>query len=153
MEMEDYFNPTNPNDVDNLDVSNALTNALREDKGLNIISRMVPNKYGDMVRKNIRVFTSNGTGTKIRDAETGEYFQNKVGSNDEELFYKVALATGECKTGSNVLFYCSPQHYMNHLHCEETPENIDAWERRRNARLDIINAKRNHSVINSIVVK
>jgi hypothetical protein len=135
MYQEDYFNPTDPNEYDNH--KDALAKALREDRGLNTLTRKVKMDSGMIKNKRIRVFTSSGVGTRIRDAETGEYYPNKIGSKDEDLFFKVAIATGECTSanGSNTLFYCSPQHYENHLHTTVDPERIVAWEDKRDARL------------------
>ena len=142
MYQEDYFNPANSNDYDNDDEAiktpeDAIAKALREDRGLNTLTRKVQLDSGKIKNKRIRVFTSSGVGTKIRDAETGEYYPNKVGSKDEDLFFKVAIATGECNNanGSNTLFYCSPQHYENHLYTDLDPERIAVWEAKRDDRL------------------
>ena len=135
MYQEDYFNPADPNEYDNQE--DAFAKALREDRGLNTLTRKVQMDSGKIKNKRIRVFTSSGVGTRIRDAETGEYYPNKVGSKDEDLFFKVAIATGECTSanGSNTLFYCSPQHYENHLYSTVDPERIALWEDNRDARL------------------
>ena len=135
MYQEDYFNPADPNEYDNQE--DAVAKALREDRGLNTLTRKVQMDSGKIKNKRIRVFTSSGVGTRIRDAETGEYYPNKVGSKDEDLFFKVAIATGECNSanGSNTLFYCSPQHYENHLYSTVDPERIALWEDKRDARL------------------
>ena len=135
MYQEDYFNPADPNEYDNQE--DAVAKALREDRGLNTLTRKVQMDSGKIKIKRIRVFTSSGVGTRIRDAETGEYYPNKVGSKDEDLFFKVAIATGECNSanGSNTLFYCSPQHYENHLYSTVDPERIALWEDKRDARL------------------
>jgi hypothetical protein len=138
MYQEDYFNPADSNDYDENDVTeDAITKALRQDKGLNTLTRKVRLDSGKIKNKRIRVFTSGGTGTRIRDAETGEYYPNKVGSKDEDLFFKVSIATGECNSanGSNILFYCSPQHYENHLYADVEQEHIAAWDLKRDARL------------------
>jgi hypothetical protein len=109
----------------------------RMDKGYNSIYIKVQRKDGRLKNQKIDIYTSSGIGNRIRDAETGQYFPNIVGSKDEDLFFKVALATGECKSknGSNTLFYSSPQHYANHLHCDVIPEIVSVWEEKRNARL------------------
>jgi hypothetical protein len=145
MYEEDYFNPVDPNDSD-LDQNNneAVTKALLEDRGLNVISRVVKLDNGRIKNKRIRVYSSTGVGSRIRDAETGDYYPNKVGSKDEDLFFKVSMATGECRSanGSNILFYCSPQHYQNHLYSEVDPKIISAWEMRRDLRLKEMNQER-----------
>lgn len=107
------------------------------DRGYNAIYRKVLRKDGKLKNKKFDVYTTGGSGNRIRDAETGEYFPNIVGSKDEDLFFKVGLSTGECKSanGSSTLFYLSPQHYMNHLYCEVSPDTVTAWEEKRNNRL------------------
>jgi hypothetical protein len=152
MYQEDYFNPADPNEYDNHE--DAVTKALREDKGLNTLTRKVQMDSGKIKNKRIRVFTSGGTGTRIRDAETGEYYSNKVGSKDEDLFFKVAIATGECTSanGSNTLFYCSPQHYENHLYSSVHPERVASWEEKRDARLKELK-KENKPKMETIAVK
>lgn len=137
MYQEDYYNPTDPNDYDD-DVEKIFEKSKKLDKGYNVVYRKVlNNKNGKWQDKKISVYTSSGVGTRIRDAESGEYFPNYVGTKDEDLFFKVSLSTGECKSanGSNTLFYISPQHHMNHLHCEISPDIIEKWEEKRNTRL------------------
>jgi hypothetical protein len=92
---------------------------------------------GSLKRSKIDVYTSGFIGSRIRNAETGEYFKHLVGSLDENLYFKVALTSDECKTknGSNMLFYISPDHCMRHLYCEITDENVEKWEVKRKNRL------------------
>ncbi len=92
-------------------------------------------------RKKINIYTSSGYGNFIRDAETGIYYKNKVGTLDEDLFFKVNFATGELKSSndSNTIFYISPYNYMNHLMCEVSQNIINNWETRRDARLKQLN--------------
>lgn len=154
MYQEDYLNPTGNNDYDNNVNEDAIANNLKHDKGLNTLTIKVRSGNGKFKNKRVKVFTSSGVGTKIRDAETGEFYPNKVGSNDEDLFFKVAIATGECTSAnvSNTLFYLSPQHYENHLYTDVHPERIVLWEEKRDARLKVIN-KEIVPKINAIVVK
>jgi hypothetical protein len=106
------------------------------DKGHNVIYRSIPNKNGQMKMLPVNVYTSGGTGSQIRDAETGEYYSNMVGNADEDLFFKVVLATGECKSknGSTTLFYLSPRHYMSHQNCQVSEEDVQRWQEKRDAR-------------------
>lgn len=140
MYQEDYFNPANPNDYNDDEYGQSLDirkQLLREDKGLNTLTRKVKMNNGEIKNKRIKVFTSGGVGTRIRDAETGEYYPNKIGSKDEDLFFKVIISTGECNSvnGSNKLFYFSPQHYENHLHTYVNPRKVAEWETKCDARL------------------
>ena len=78
-----------------------------------------------------------GTGSNIRDGETGEYYSEKVGTKQEDLYFKVSLATGECKSlnGSTTLFYLSPEHYERHLYVELDNETKLNWEDKKNVLL------------------
>ena len=137
MYQEDYYNPADPNDYEN-DIDKLFDKSKRMDKGYNVIYRKVQKKDGRLKNQKVEIYTTSGVGNHIRDAETGQYLQHIVGSKDEDLFFKVVLSTGECKStnGSNTLFYISPQHYMNHLHSELSPEIVSAWEEKHNARLE-----------------
>jgi len=60
-------------------------------------------------------YHSNTTGHRIVNAETGVPTVYRVGSLDEELFFKVADATNRNSTGdSSNYFYDSPEHYVRH---------------------------------------
>ena len=59
------------------------------DRGYNIIYRKNQRKDGAIYNKKIEIYTSSGIGNRIRDAQTGEYYPNLVGSLDENLFFKV----------------------------------------------------------------
>lgn len=137
MYQEDYYNPADNNDYDDQNEDDMFEQAKRQDKGYNVIYRTAFRKNGKKYQKKIQIYTSSGTGNLIRDAETGEYFEYKVGSNDEDLFFKVMLATGECTSanGSYTLFYASPQHYATHLQCNVDSALALAWERKRDVRL------------------
>jgi hypothetical protein len=79
--------------------------------------------------KNIDVFASGPTGFTIRNAVTGfRYNGYKVGSNSEDLFFRVGLATGECAgIDGKKLFYDNPEQYENHMY-EEIPQEIkEEW--------------------------
>jgi hypothetical protein len=152
MYQEDNYNPADPNDYDD-EFDKMLDKSKKTDKGYNAVYRKVQRKDGLWKNKKIDVYTSSGPGTRIRDAETGEYFPNMVGSKDEDLFFKVALSTGECRSlnGSNTLFYVSPQHYMNHLNTEVPPERIALWEERRSARLIELRASKRQNMVSTTI--
>ena len=134
MYQEDYYNPADQNDYDDdQNVEKMFEKAKRQDRGYNVIYRKAQKKDGRFYNKRIEIYTSSGVGNHIRDAETGEYYSNLVGSKDEDLFFKVILATGECKSanGSSTLFYNTPQHYANHLCCDVDPKLASNWELKR----------------------
>jgi len=155
MYTEENYNPADSNDYDNEARNNAaLDDPKIMDRGYNVIYRKVMRKDGKLKNKKIEIYTTSGVGNHIRDAETGEYYPNLVGSKDEDLFYKVGLSTGECKSanGSSTLFYLSPQHYATHLHSSVEPEHVQAWEAKRKARLAELNLN-NKTNFNVIEVK
>jgi hypothetical protein len=138
MYQEDYFNPSQPNDYNDPRPQDKLFEEPKNmDRGYNVIYRKVEKKDGKIRNKKIEIYTTSGFGSHIRDAETGEYFHYLVGSKDEDLFFKVGLSSGECKSanGSNTLFYLSPQHYASHLHYSVDPVLVANWEQKRDARL------------------
>ena len=156
MYYDDNYNAADPNDVENEmnNQNDALANALKNDRGMNIIYRkFISEKTGRPKTKRVYIYTSSSAGSRIRDAETGNYYPNKVGSKDEDLFFKVILATGECKSanGSSTLFYSSPQHFMNHLNNDVDPETIAKWEVKRNERLSEMKSERK-SKFDSVIV-
>jgi hypothetical protein len=108
------------------------------DRGYNKIWRNVY-KNGKLKKTGIELYTTGCCGSNIRDAETGEYYQHIVGTADEDLYFKVILATGECnsKNGSSTLFYLSPKHYTDHFGVNSnrfTDEFIAEWNKRRDSR-------------------
>ena len=118
------------------------------DRGYNVIYRTCTNKKGQQVRTPISIYTSGGTDSQIRDAESGAYYSHLVGSADEDLYFKVILATGECKSknGSSTLFYLSPRHYMSHLNCQVSEDSIQSWQEKRDARYKTKNSVKSRNI-------
>ena len=119
---------------DNFLNDNELLDLKKSDRGFNKIYRHVlRDSDGKRSVKKIELYTTGGTGSNIRDAETGEYYGEKVGTKYEDLYFKVSLATGECRSlnGSNTLFYLSPQHYERHLYLELDNDTIVNWETKK----------------------
>ena len=148
MYQDEFWNQEEQNDNENLESQEIFEKVKRQDRGYNVVYRPALRKNGTRYNKKIEIYTSSGVGNRIRDAETGEYLDYIVGSNDEDLFFKVLLATGECTSanGSYTLFYASPQHYANHLFPmgeEIDPKTISNWEEKRDARLIEIKRSKN----------
>jgi hypothetical protein len=62
----------------------------------------------------IELYGSGQNGCRIRNAVTGQRYEYIVGSQDEDLFFKVSDATG--RYGRNyplILYYDSPEQYEN----------------------------------------
>ncbi len=145
MYQDEDYNPIDPNDIDNeMTKEQIIEQTKKLDRGYNSVYRMVQKKDGEFKRKKIDIYTSGDVGSRIRDAETGEYYPYLVGSKDEYIFFKVGLSTGECKSsnGSNTLFYASPHHYMSHLHTTVSDNIISEWEVKHNDRLAQIKSER-----------
>jgi hypothetical protein len=146
MEYPDYSNPNEDNlnlDPQDANNKNLLDDTMSYDRGYTKIYRSYVTDRGRTKRVKIELYASGGVGSQIRDAETGEYYSNKVGSLDEELFFKISIATGECnnKLGSHTFFYSSPEQYMAHLMVEDgdiSDEIIDKWRVRKNNRSKIV---------------
>ncbi len=127
--MDDYLASLRDLDV----INETLMDAKAEDSGFNVINRR---DSGGRTKK-MEMYTSSGTGNFIRDAETGEYYNEKVGSKDEDLYFKISLSTGECtsKNNSSAMYFRSPAHYMSCMKSTVSPANIARWEARRDARI------------------
>jgi len=87
------------------------------DPGYNKIHRYLktisPDGSISKKRISIELYTSSGIpGNMIRSAIGGTYHRDyRIGKTDEDIFFKVGLATGECKKGSNTLFFDTPEQY------------------------------------------
>ena len=76
----------------------------------------VVNKEGKNKTKIEAYSTSFIPGTMIRDAITGHrYSQYRVGSNREDLFFKVREVTGQFDKEPLLLYYDSPEQYERHM--------------------------------------
>ena len=136
MDYIDNFNPA-ISDCDVLSEKSATQLAIikSQDRGHVTIKRLV-SRAGKMKKTKIDLYTTSTIGSNIRNAESGQYYNKLVGSKDEDLFFKVILATGECrsKNGSTTLFYNSPQQCMSHLNIVIDAKLITNWEEKRNRR-------------------
>ena len=124
------------------------------DRGYNKIWRMMPIN-GELKRRKVEVYTTSGIGSNIRDAETGYYYPHMVGSFDEELFFSVILATGECNSvnGSSTLFYLSPEKYMKHLNQTLDNSIIVKWNEKKNNRIQFNKLKKQPDIASYYEVK
>ena len=126
----------NDNNSDTSVDNNELTKFRNLDKNFYVITRTAPFERKGIVmykKKKIGVYTSGGVGAKIRNAETGEYYNYTVGSKYEDMFFSVRLATGECngKHSAATLFFTSPQHYTSYLHNDVSEDILDIWNYKR----------------------
>lgn len=144
MEYNDFYDPNdNENNV-------CLNRFMKEEEdeldiGYNVFWRKITRPDGTRKRVKFEFYTSGDAGSQIRNAETGHYYKELVGSRDENMYFKVIIATGECnsKNGSNVLFFNSPDHYMRFFKCTLSDEKIKLdWEEKKNTRLNQVKAIR-----------
>lgn len=120
----------------NNDDNNELMNLKQMDKNFHIISRTAPFDRRGVItykQKRIGIYTSGEVGTRIRNAETGEYYNYTVGSKQEHLFFSVRLSTGECNGKYTVptLFFTSPSHYESYLYGSVSDETREVWDYKR----------------------
>jgi len=127
---DDHYHPANQEGNFNRDKA-ALSEMKQMDKGYRKIKRLgykkAPN--GDLVEKMmlVEVYCSGDVGTHIRNAVTGHRYPYRVGSKEEDLLFKVGLATGELGVNSGSLFYDSPEQYEKHCFTTISTEGKNRW--------------------------
>ena len=110
----DHFHPLEKNEIeDTLNNNDALNNLKKMDKGYQKVSRKLNKVWVDgKYYKNITIeFYCSSENGYIRNAITGYRSRVKVGSCEEDTYFKVKMASGECKKNSGVLFYDSPEQF------------------------------------------
>lgn len=83
-----------------------------------------------------KIYYSDIQGLFIKDAITGEMYPWKVGSYDEQRFFKVKDNSLLNKYDSNfqeghTLFYKNPEEYMNFNNVELDNDIIEGWNNRQ----------------------
>ena len=128
MYYEDTFHPNEENDVLNHQ-KKELANVKSFDPGYGYIfvDKVLPSGKTKKIR--VDCYSSGDSGTNIRNAETGDYYKYKVGSKEEDLFFKVALSCGKFKpkNGLNIIFYDGPEQYEKHLMIELDNHVKETW--------------------------
>jgi len=98
-----------------------------------------------VVHKNIKkssrnTYYSDNVGELIKDAVTGAIYPYKVGSKDEDKFFRVIITCNPSdlvlkgkmqntmERGVHKAFYDSPKSYMEHHKCVLDDELIKGWE-------------------------
>ena len=129
MNQEEYLYDLTMN-YDGLSTDNSVAEQLkRQDRGYTRVRVKTQNSRGKWRTQWVDAYASNGTGSHIRDAETGDCYPYLVGSTDEDSFFKVSMSTGKCNgtNGLHTFFYLSPQHYESHLNCELNTKTKLDW--------------------------
>jgi hypothetical protein len=76
---------------------------------------MVSSNVATLPSTSTHGYPSNRPGQYIVNAETGIATTHRVGSMNENLYFKVANATQRNSTGdADIYFYDSPEHYVRH---------------------------------------
>lgn len=123
----------------NLDSSNApiyMNYGLKEgDSAYGIIRRKINGKT-----KIIEYYkTSYIPDTRIRNAvngirytnDTGRYYY-MVGSKEEDILFKVRIATGECGKEAITLFYDGPSQFEKHQGIQVSDSIKEKWKKKNN---------------------
>lgn len=116
-------------------IQNTSGNVLKRlDKNYNKVSIPFNNTWTNgkyYKRITIENYGSGSTGTRIRNAVTGVYYEFIVGSTDENMFFKVIDSTGRnIKTEPLMLYYDSPKQYENHHFTSVSQEVKQKWYNR-----------------------
>lgn len=106
---EDFFNQE---DFDELDDASFKQNSSKINKAMDDKRRHTIKLKN---KKNINVFSSGSVGSKIRNAVTGEYTKNNVGSSMEDLYFSISCPVGKER---KKLFFDSPNQYEKHFACD-----------------------------------
>jgi len=132
MQTYDRYNPTDTNDYESANGSE-FEKHKGVDRGYAFVYRKTLRKNGKLKNQKIDIYASGDFGSPIRDASSGNYFSEKVGSLGEHMFFKVGLSTGEFKTknGSNTLFFLSPEHYEKHLLTTVSQDIKNRWNEKK----------------------
>lgn len=134
----EYYDDFIPNDIEEnlLFNKDILDETKRFDKGYTKINGYIERTDGSLKSVKMDIYTTGFIGSHIRNAETGEYYKELVGSLDEDLYFKFKMVTGELKSRneSTTLFYISPDHCMRHLKIEIPQNIINQWEAKCDSR-------------------
>lgn len=143
MYYDDRFNPVDSNDFDDYDKEtrriHALLNLKSLDKNYHKYKKMVTleDETGYRSQKKILIeyYSSGQTGNYIRNAQTGIYTKDTVGSKNEDLYFKITFSN------SNHLFYDSPEQYERHQHDKISSEIKEKWLKKKLNFETLINQK------------
>lgn len=77
----------------------------------------------------IECYSTPYSGSRIRDAMSGEYSKYFVGTYEESLFFKVVIAVGSSENGPVHLYYLSPEQYEQHHQTHVDAEVKADWQK------------------------
>uniref|UniRef100_A0A6C0HI50 Uncharacterized protein n=1 Tax=viral metagenome TaxID=1070528 RepID=A0A6C0HI50_9ZZZZ len=114
-----------------------IAEAKRLDPGYNKLYRTTTKiSGGEPVQKRVAIelYTCSDTpGRMIRSAIGGAFHSNyRVGKTDEYIFFKVGMATGECRGDTNTMYFDTPEQYEKTLNVKVSQDIKDNWYARFN---------------------
>jgi len=129
MEYEDRYSPAYE-EFDTQKNTNIINDVKKLDKGYNEIYRKVEQTNGTIKNKKIVVYNSGDIGSQIRNAVTGNYTKDIVGTSAEDAYFSTILS-GESSKGSLMLYFDSPEQYERHLHITLQDTIKSKWNDKR----------------------
>jgi len=83
--------------------------------------------------RKIKCYGTGGQGARIRNAVDGHFYDDRVGTYQENNYFSVLIATGELKNRDArlVLYYNTPEEYERHLFETVSKETKDLWRSRQ----------------------
>jgi hypothetical protein len=146
MYYDDRFNPATEND----NVSFESKKRRADDEFKKMDKKYFKNKVAFFKQwidgkyyKNITIegYGSGEQDTPIRNAVTGQRYQYLVGSEYEDLFFKVSDSTGRSGNRSSIqLFYDSPEQYENHQFTIVNQAIKEKWYQKNLAQRQILSS-------------
>jgi hypothetical protein len=127
-DYEDRYNPKIENDIDKVEVNDNY------DPGCSKFVNTVKKPNGKMRKQVFKIYNnSNDPGARLRDAVTGVFFNDRVGTTDEKKYFKVAVATGKikAKNESNSFYYLTPEDFSRHFKVDVNTETQESWHKRQ----------------------
>ena len=128
---DDLYHPNQGNDYDETRVFDEFKNT---DSGYHKMFKSVTNRHGLTKRVKIELYSSKINGL-IRDALTGLYTDYRVGSLDEDLFFKSSFpGTFPTETAPHMFYYKTPEEYERNQLIEINTETKQRWFEKMQAR-------------------
>lgn len=108
----------------NTKIKKIMSDIHHNTKGLHIVKR----QSKDRKWHSVEVFSSGCQGNTIRNAISGSYYYgDRVGSKQEDFYYKVGISTSDVGRDTISLFYDSPDQYERHMYATVNSENKQRW--------------------------
>jgi hypothetical protein len=104
-------------------IKRALAEANKVSRNYLEYNRIAPNGK----KKQIGCYTSGSQGRLITNAISGEKYNCRVGSAQEDLFFKVGMSTGEHRPDGVTLFFEKPEDYERHFMTSVSQQDKQRW--------------------------